>query len=487
MTISPGRARRQKEKENAPLIVKVAKKVQAFFNSLYLTLFVFLSLAALSIIGTVVEQHKPVEEYIAAFGEKWTIFILNTGMDDVFHTWWYNLFLGLLVVNVIACTFTRFPSKWKVLAKDNKVVNPKMVNKLANKLTFEVGADTETARETILNYFNKKKFKTMSSPVEATEERGRGHSLYAWKGKNGRYGPEVIHISILIVLGAAMYGSIYGYTDFRNVLVGGDVEIPQADFKLSLKKFWIDYYDTGQIRQYNSILAVIEDGKEVYEEKIWVNSPMYYKGIRFYQSSFGSSWNKLDSAMVAVRDTSSKELGKPVAIKWGEKTDLPGSEYSVKLVGYAADFAFDERSKTVYSKSMDANNPAIWLEIFKDGMRVSAPWVFIKYPGIFSNIPNANEEVVFLDFQEVPFSGISINKDPGTNYVWVGCIIMGVGFIMSFFIYYRRIWINVTETDGGTEVSIGGMINKNQLAFEMEFNNMVKTIQAELGGKKGGS
>ena len=85
----------------------------------------------------------------------------------------------------------------------------------------------------------------------------------------------------------------YGYKGFKVVTVGSEFGVPHDDYVITLDRFWIDYYDTGQIRQYNSVLTVHEDGKEVLTKQIWVNEPLYYKGTRYYQSSWGTSWNKI--------------------------------------------------------------------------------------------------------------------------------------------------------------------------------------------------
>ncbi|MBI5469262.1 MAG: cytochrome c biogenesis protein ResB, partial [Deltaproteobacteria bacterium] len=90
-------------------------KVWYFLNSLKLTLFVLITLAVVSILGTVVEQNQPIENYLSAYGEKWTGFLLYVRANDLFHSWWFLALLTLLATNIIVCTFERFPPKWKSL------------------------------------------------------------------------------------------------------------------------------------------------------------------------------------------------------------------------------------------------------------------------------------------------------------------------------------------------------------------------------------
>src|SRR3990172_7033643 len=83
----------------------IGSKVWSFFNSLKLTLFVLFSIAFLSIFGTVVEQNQPVENYLRAYGEGWTRFIMKVGLNDMYHSKWFLVFLLMLVLNIIVCTF----------------------------------------------------------------------------------------------------------------------------------------------------------------------------------------------------------------------------------------------------------------------------------------------------------------------------------------------------------------------------------------------
>ncbi|MDO8426042.1 MAG: cytochrome c biogenesis protein ResB [Deltaproteobacteria bacterium] len=451
-------------------------KVWYFFNSLKLTLSILITLAIVSIFGTVVEQNLPIEDYLSNYGEKWTKAILYLRLNDMYHSYWFTALLAMLATNIIVCTFERFPPKWKsLLNHKSEKFDSKLIEKFTNHQTFSVAAAPDAVKERVVSAFKKKRYGIISSGGDG-EWR-----LYAWKGRIGRLGSDMTHISLLLILLGAIVGSFAGYKDFRAIFVGGDVTVPNEGFKLKLDKFWIDYYDSGQIKQYNSLVTVIEGGKEVLQKQIWVNEPLYYKGIRFYQSSYGTAWNRVEEAQVALKLKNRDNPGDPVAVKWQELKAMPGSPYSVKLVSYSADFAYDEKTNTVFSKSAEANNPAVQLEIYNGEKLVSTPWLFLKYPGIFPAIPNSDVDMVFLDFRGTMYSGLSINKDPGTNIVWAGTIVMGFGFILAFFVYHRRVWIIVRNTGRSSEVKLGGTINKNNFVFEKELKEIVEAVSASKG------
>jgi len=450
-------------------------KVWYFLNSLKLTLFVLITLAVVSIFGTIVEQNQPVENYIKAYGEKWTKVLLYVHAEDLFHSWWFLALLTLLAINIIVCTFERFPPKWKSLLnhKPEGPFESRLIDRFSNSQTVTVSDGADSVKDKVEAALKKKKFKFVTFGSKGD------WSVYAWKGAIGRLGSDFTHISLLLILLGAIVGSFAGYKDFRAIFVGGTLSLPKADFDLRLDKFWIEYYDSGQIKQYNSLLTVIENGKEVMQKQIWVNEPLYYKGVRFYQSSYGMAWSKVADARIALKKKNKDKPEEQVIVPWDTLTKIPNSKYSVKVVGYAADFAYDEKTNQVYSKSAEADNPAVKLEVYEGDKLVSTPWLFMKYPGIFPAIPNSNDDIVFITFKPTMYSGLSVNKDPGTNIVWAGSIVMGIGFYLAFFIYHRRLWINVKDSGKSTELKLGGMINKNNFVLERELNDIVDSVKTD--------
>lgn len=450
-------------------------KVWYFLNSLKLTLFVLITLAVVSIFGTIVEQNQPVENYLSAYGEKWTRALLYVHANDLFHSWWFLALLTLLAINIIVCTFERFPPKWKSLLNHvpESKFDSKLIERFSNNQTVQAQASASVAKERIEATLKKRKFKFVSLGSEGD------WSIYAWKGAIGRLGSDFTHISLLLILLGAIVGSFAGYKDFRAVFVGDTLSLPKAGFDLRLDKFWIDYYDSGQIKQYNSLLTVVENGKEVMQKQIWVNEPLYYKGVRFYQSSYGMAWSKVADARIALKKKNKESHDDPVIIPWDTLTKIPGSKYSVKVVGYTADFAYDEKTNQVFSKSAEADNPAVKLEVYEGDKLVSTPWLFMKYPGIFPAIPNSDEDLIFVTFKPVMYSGLSVNKDPGTNIVWAGSIVMGIGFYLAFFVYHRRVWIQVRTSGKSSEVKLGGMINKNNFVLEKELKEIADSVTTE--------
>lgn len=67
---------------------------------------------------------------------------------------------------------------------------------------------------------------------------------------------------------------------------------------------------------------------------------------------------------------------------------------------------------------------------------------------------------------------LDVNHDPGVPLVWAGFILMFVGLWMTFFMSHRKVWVKVAPG----RISIGGLANRNQQAFEREFEEIVRNL-----------
>ena len=130
------------------------------------------------------------------------------------------------------------------------------------------------------------------------EKEGR-ISILAEKGILGRFGSLITHISIIIILVGAVIGSIGGFKENVSILEGETLQVPHADFSLRLDAFELEYYkDSTRPKDYKSTLAVVENNKDVLTKTIEVNDPLSYKGIFFYQSTYGQSVDTVDQQRV---------------------------------------------------------------------------------------------------------------------------------------------------------------------------------------------
>jgi len=459
---------------NQTIIDKAGNKIWNFFSSLKLIITVFLTLAVVSIIGTVIEQGKPPDFYTKEYGEKIAHYVLSIGFHDMYHSWWFLILLALLAANIIVCTIDRFPQKWETAIEKKYGAEPRFIKNLANSAHFTVSGDVHDIKIKVAERLKKKRYKIINA------DAADGASIYAWKGVIGRFGSDVTHVSLILILVGAIIGNFWGFRGYVSINENDAVNAPQADFKVRLDRFWIDYYNTGEVKQYNSLLTVIDNNKEILTKQIYVNEPLIYKGTWFYQSNYGVAYDRIREAQLILKNKKeNKQIGEPFKVKWYEPFKIPGTNLTVNLVGFISDFGFDEKTKQIYARSLEHNNPAIAVVIYDGDKPISDSWLFLNYPDVFATIPNSDYNLTFMGYSGLYYTGLSVNNDPGTNIVWIGSILMTVGFIFAFMIFHKRIWVNIKRGENGVDIYMGGMINKNKILFEREFSELVESLKAK--------
>jgi len=233
---------------------------------------------------------------------------------------------------------------------------------------------------------------------------------------------------------------------------------------LHVDKFWIDYYDNGAVKSYNSTLTVIENGEKKVTKTITVNDPLVYKGIWFYQSSYGDSWDRVEKARVVVKDKVTDKVVGEAILDWQKEQTLKDLGLKLQLTDFVADFGFDAKDRRVYSKTVEHGNPAIKLAITERDQSLPAPWIFYNYPDLF-------------EIQGSKFTGLQIARDPGVLIVWIGSTLLVVGVMLSATIYHRRLWAKIVPAASGVTVYLGGTAYKGQIDFDREFQKLAERVK----------
>ncbi len=62
-----------------------------------------------SVIGTVIQQHQPVNNYVNQFGPFWSELFLALKLNAVYSAWWFLLILAYLVTSTTLCLLRHTP------------------------------------------------------------------------------------------------------------------------------------------------------------------------------------------------------------------------------------------------------------------------------------------------------------------------------------------------------------------------------------------
>jgi cytochrome c biogenesis protein len=372
------------------------------------------------------------------------------------------LLLYLLTVNLVACSIKRLPRVWKMVSEPQLVMDESFEKSLSHTHEFKVSGDAVKKLTDFLK-------SSLGEPT-VTEKDGAVH-LFVQKNPWSRLGVYVVHLSVIIIFIGALIGSFFGYKAFVNIVEGTSTDTVftqkekpiKLDFAVRCESFAVSYYNTGAPKEFKSVLTVLENGQPVkgYEKiPVIVNDPLSYKGITFYQSSYGQAGEGS-----AYHFTVTRRAGGPathVDLKKGERTTLAdGSTLEVM-----------EATQDVRQFMPEFSGPAAKVRLTMPGKN---PESFI----VFKNHPEIEEQrkgelvLQYAGADEKLYTGLQVAKDPGVWVVWLGCALMTIGIIMAFFMSHNRFWIRIT----GSRIVFGGTASKNPAAFAGKFESLVEKLK----------
>lgn len=446
-----------------------SRELVEFFASIKLAMFLFLFIAVTATIGTVIQQGERPETYIQEYGENAYRWFLRLGFTDVYHTWWFTSLLGLLCVNSLTCFYKRFPGVWRSMRQDKVSVSLSFIKGMKQQAELSLSGAKESVAHQLAQHFVEKGYRVLAKnePGEIT--------IYATKGVLGRVGAHMAHLSATVIVLGGLLGSYYGFQEFGVCLEGLTYHIPRGNFDLKVDKFWIDYHENGSVKSYNSTLTVVEGGESKLTKTITVNDPLVYKGIWFYQSSYGDAWDQIEVARVNIKDKESDKVVKTIDLEWQKEQAVPDLNLKLTITDFVADFAFNSTEKKVYSKTIEHANPAVKLAVNERSTVQATPWIFYQFPDLFE-IKDSKYQFELIGYKPRKYTGLQIAKNPGINIVWLGSTMMVVGITLSSFIYHRRLWTKIIPTDNGVSIYIGGTTHKSQIDFQKEFRKLTEKI-----------
>lgn len=444
-----------------------------FFCSLKLTMFLLISLALISIIGTVIPQGIPPQEYIAQISPAKLKLYKALGFFDMYHSWWFVMLLYLLTVNLIACSIRRLPAIWKVVTQPVTVLSDGLERSLTNLSTLRSPAEPAALKEQIAAFLKHE----FAAPV-VTESDGGWH-LFAQKTPWCRLSVYVVHLSVIIIFIGAMIGSLFGFKGFVNIPEGESVSTVMLrsekemdlGFSLRLDQFTVTNYPSGAPKEFKSILTVLENGQPVPDytnARVIVNDPLTYKGITFYQSSYGNAGNYYFTVS-DVKGTNPVSL----AVAGQSSVNLPdGSSMHVL-----------EATDDIAQFTPGLSGPAAQVEVHTADGKTESFVVYANHPEL--NLQHAQQHgtgpvIHYKGAEKRMYTGLQVAKDPGVEVVWLGCLVMMLGIYVAFFMSHRRIWVRIQ--DGA--VTVGGNASKNQGAFQLAFEGLVTRLETELSREK---
>jgi len=437
--------------------------------SLRLTLSLLFILSGACIIGTFVPQKAHYAEYVRLFGETGARLIDACLFYDLFGSWWFQAAMGFFSLNLVCCTLHRAPRIWSALRSGRSMPGPEHLAALGCCKT----ASIETLDAACQERFAKELSAVLGRPSILRHEQGI--SFFAEKGRWSRLGFLFTHAALLLVIGGALLGrlgfqgSMQLYEGERSdmVALSNGTGHEQLGFSLRCNSFEVSLYEnTGRPKSYTSSLTVIENGHAVLTKQIRVNDPLVYRGIYFYQSTYGADPSGRGAVELEISSPGAPDP-RLVRVDVGSSAVLPETGDELFVDRFLPDFALDEDSRP-FSRSGELNNPAVLLRCRRNGQQLFASWLFSLFPD-FHGQQTAPYRIKITNFEPRRFTGLQVTRDPGVALVWAGCALLLAGMYTAFFCSHRRVWVYCEPGGEGLLVTVAGEANKHKAAFKKEF------------------
>jgi cytochrome c biogenesis protein len=446
------------------------KSLWNFFNSVKLAIFLLIIITLASILGTLIPQNRSLDEYLAHYGQFANLFN-QLQLTKLYQSLWFIALLCLFALNIIVCTLTRLSPKLRKAFHPKLEMESKEITVLKIKEEFKKNISLDKAKKELKRELSSRHYRLKEA------KRENKTFLLARKKILGWFGADFVHIGILIILAG---GIISGAGGFRKDLTftEGDIRgIPGAEFKLRLDKFETEYYPNGMVKDWKSTLTVIENEKPILSKVIEVNHPLSYKGFVFYQSSYG--WNWINTSVeIWVRKRKNPSFLRKIDVTVGERVRLNSENIHISVLNFIPDFVINERNEII-SRSLQPNNPAAFIEGWEGDEKIMSGWIFSKFPD-FARIHSEKETDLSFElknFNAGQFSVIQAAKDPGVNFIWVGCTFLMIGLAFAFYWPTREIKVILEESQGKTKVIAGGIASKSREALQSEFEKIMTSLR----------
>ena len=325
-----------------------------------------------SVIGTVLKQNEPTNNYINQFGPFWAELFATLKLNTVYSAWWFLLILAFLVISTSLCIARNTPKILSDLKNYKENIREQSLKAFGNKAEGHLNESPEAAAKRLGTLLATGGWKVKLQSRETP--KGQGWMLAAKAGAANKLGYIAAHSAIVLVCvgglldgdlavraqmwfgGKEIYnggGLIADVPDkhrlsernpaFRaNLLVAEDtasgtailnqsngILLQELPFVIELKKFIVEYYSTGMPKLFASDIIIHDKATgEKREARVEVNHPASFKGINIYQSSFddGGSSVKLQAVPMAAATRSFEVEG-----TIGGSTDLSNGNEKMSL------------------------------------------------------------------------------------------------------------------------------------------------------------
>lgn len=406
---------------------RLLRRVGAFLVSKHTAVTLILSLAVLTLIGTVVEQAPDavrddpgaLAAWVDLVGPRyrgWTPLLAATGMFQVFHSPLFVAVSALLALSTLASVTRRVPQLWR------RTTRPPGADGVALE-RLAVGEPVEDVFDRVEGVMRRRRYRVVRSGDHLAADRFRFAPL----------GTALSHLGFVLVMAGVAVTALAGFRDQALAVTLGETVSVGHGTGLVVEATDVRAVGAGAGQtDYASDVVLRDATGEVARATVRVNRPLRTRGLSFYQAYVGTS------AQLLVTDAAGRELfAGSVPMQWA-------SADGRHTLGR---FAVAEQGLTVHvvTSASGTVDPEIGpgqvrLQVMRNGSVEPVATQVVSAGG-----PANLDGLVYTFLRERQFTGLSVARDPGKPWVWAGALLLVGGMCGSLFVRYRRVAVRVVS------------------------------------------
>jgi cytochrome c biogenesis protein len=285
----------------------------------------------------------------------------------------------------------------------------------------------------------------------------QGPYVYAYKGLVGKIGPILVHLSIICILVGSILGSLTGFMlqelipkeelfHLQNLISSGPLSYIPQNFEGYIRDFNIAYNDQGMVDQFYSEIDILDNDLQIKKEKtIFVNEPLRYSGVTFYQT---------DWSIVSLKFTLNGRENLEVILR--EISGESNSRFWIGSLEYEAE-------NKVLVVLQDLTGKYLLYDSEKKLLGQSE----IGHKIFFSGNELRLNKIL-------PSTGLQIKSDPGIPLVYIGFFFLIFSVLLSYTSYFQ-IWVVKKQN----KVYVYGDTNRAIYFFEKSIVEIINNVQSE--------
>ncbi len=475
--------------------------VWVIFCSVKFAVVLNVALAFVAMLGTIIPQVQPgtqdstealnqfLDEARGRYGDL-TGIMHWAGFFDIYNSLPFRMLVVLVVFGIVICTLNRWQPTMRLIGKPMVKASDGFLAGLTERAQFRsVPVPQERAEQALKSALRKGRYRVI------TEQSADGSTLFLY-GDRDRWSKLVTfvsHAALVMLILTAAFITHFGWRE-PSLLFNPGVPVNvghDTDFSVANIGWQIDYYPgTQSIQEYKNTLAVFEGGTQVLTKTIIVNDPLKYKGINFFLVSY------MPVLYVRGEDATGAPLPLNKMGASGPVTDTTASGESMLDFEFTSSdnlpldyvqFRGPDHTLTLELTYYDnvargpGENPPAYAKAYVD-QEFGTPIYDAFLPRTGPLMLPGFEQYRF-DFRQGTATILEVAQDPGLGYVGLFFAIMALGFTISLYTTFTRCWAKISPDPNGAgtiNIAVGGLAEKNKVAFERDFEKLALRIKEAL-------